>query len=81
MFPMRPTTPYEKNSVPNIWRRIKKLETSDEEYRQLLHALLSHQDMKSHIQGLEGPDLQEFVELLDNVGRQISNFLSLTSPG
>ena len=63
------TTPYEENSVPNIWRRIGRLDLSNEEYRPLLHTFLSHQDLKSHIQGLQGPGLQGFVELLDNVGR------------
>ena len=52
----------------NIQRQLRGLSASDNGYRALLLKLLSHRDLKSHIHALQGNDLEEFVELLDNVG-------------
>ena len=56
------------SSVLDTQRQLENLDPSNAQYQPLLHELLSHQDLKPHIQGLHGPDLEEFVELLDRVG-------------
>ncbi|KAF9789477.1 kinase-like domain-containing protein [Thelephora terrestris] len=50
----------------DIQRRLGGLSPSDDEYRGHLLGLLNHRDLKPHIHGLQGNDLKEFVELLDN---------------
>ena len=56
-------------SVLDTQRQLENLsDPSDTQYRPLLHELLSHQDLKPYIQGLHGPGLEEFIELLDRVG-------------
>ena len=55
--------------VPDIRRRLEELDPSNEEYRPLLYALLSHRDLEPHINSLLGDDLRGFVELLDKVGK------------
>ena len=57
-----------QTSVWDIQRQVMNLDPSKEEYRQLLYALLTHQELKPHIRGLQGSDLQALVEFLDNVG-------------
>ena len=53
--------------VSDIQQRLKNLNPSHEEYRPLLYALLSHQDLKPYIGSLRRVDLQQFIELLDEV--------------
>lgn len=55
--------------VSDIQQRLGNLDSSDEEYRPLLYAFLSHPDLKPHINSLPKDDLQGFVELLDKVGK------------
>ena len=55
-------------SVSETQKQLEKLDPSDDKYRLLLRELLSHQDLKPHIHGLDGPGLEGFVELLDKVG-------------
>ncbi|KAF9643941.1 hypothetical protein BDM02DRAFT_1271139 [Thelephora ganbajun] len=52
-------------SISNTQRRLERLDSFDEEYRQPLHAFLSHPNLKSHVEGLQGVTLGGFVELLD----------------
>jgi len=52
-------------TVSDVQKRLEGLGPSDDKYRPLLHELLSHQDLKLHIHGLDGPGLEELVELLD----------------
>ena len=54
-------------SVSDIQRRLGGPNASDETYRRLLQELLTHQDLKPYIHGLQETDLQGFVELLDEV--------------
>ena len=54
-------------SASDIQQWLEKLNPTDSNYQPLLLGLLSHQGLKSHIQGLQGSDLGRFVELLDNV--------------
>jgi len=54
-------------------RRLEKLDPSDEKYRPLLRVFLSCRDLKSHVLGLQGPDLQVFIELLDEVSQAGNN--------
>ena len=55
--------------VLDILQRLEDLDPSNEEYRPLLYALLSHRDLEPHINSLLGDDLRGFVELLDKVGK------------
>ncbi|KAF9789473.1 kinase-like domain-containing protein [Thelephora terrestris] len=60
-----PVTPLVPNLVPYIQQRLQHLKPSNEEYRPLLYALLSHKELRSHIDSLRKDDIQGFVELLD----------------
>ena len=53
--------------VSDTKHRLEKLDPSSDEYRRLLSVLLTHPDLRSHIQGLHGSVLEGFVELLDQV--------------
>ena len=69
--------------VSDIQQRLENLDPLNEEYRQILHALLSHSDLKPYINGLRTDDLQRFIELLDKVGKAGIHSVSpqvLTSP-
>ena len=55
--------------ISDIRKQLEKLAPSDDKYRPLLREFLSHNGLKPYIQGLYGPDLVGFVELLDNVGK------------
>lgn len=55
------------SSIQDLQSQLDGLSPSDETYRQLLQELLTHQGLKSYIQGLQGTDLQEFIEFLDRV--------------
>ena len=55
--------------VSDIRRRLENLDPSNEEYRPLVYALLSHRDLEPHTNSLLGDGLQGFVKLLDKVGR------------
>ena len=48
-------------------QRLEELNPTDADYRPSLLGLLNHKDLKSYIQGLEQPDLERVVELLDGV--------------
>ena len=50
-------------------QRLVNFDPSNEEYRSLLYALLSHQGLKQHIANLGKGDLQGFVGLLDEVSK------------
>ena len=65
--PVTPDVPC--NLVSDIQRRLENLEPSKKEFRPLLYALLSHKDLRSHIDSLRKDDIQGFVELLDEVGK------------
>ena len=54
--------------VWDIQQQVMDLDPSKEEYRQLLHALLTHPDLEQHAQDPQESDLRALVELLDNVG-------------
>ena len=62
-----PVTPGMSAPVSTIQKRLEKLEPSDSKYPPLLRRLLDHQDLKSHVQNLNGSGLEGFVELLDQV--------------
>jgi hypothetical protein len=64
-----PVTADVPSPISDIRQRLENLEPSNEEYRPLLYALLSHRDLKPYIGGLQNSDLQRFVELLDEVGK------------
>ena len=64
-----PVTANVPTLVSDIRRRLENLNPSNEEYRPLLYALLSHRDLDPHIDSLLGDDLRGFVELLDMVGK------------
>jgi len=53
--------------VSDIRQRLEKLDPTDANFQRLLLRLLSHQGLKPYIQGLQEPDLNGFVELLDKV--------------
>ncbi|KAF9789475.1 kinase-like domain-containing protein [Thelephora terrestris] len=61
--PVTPDVPC--NLVSDIQRRLENLEPSKKEFRPLLYALLSHKDLRSHIDSLRKDDIKGFVELLD----------------
>lgn len=56
-------------SVSDTQKQLEILDPSDDKYRSLLHELLSNRDLKPYVQGLHGPDLEGFIELLDRVGK------------
>ena len=60
-------------SVSAIQEQIEKLDPSDIECRPLLRELLDHKDLKSHVQRLDGSELEALVELLDKVGKADTN--------
>ena len=64
-----PFTADVQTQVPDIRQRLESLDASNEEYRPLLYALLSHRDLGPHINSLQKDDLEEFVKLLDEVGK------------
>ena len=68
-----PVTVGTQTPVSDIQRRLKNLDPSNEEYRPLLYALLSHQDLRPYISSLREDGLQRFVELLDEVNRTNTN--------
>ena len=53
--------------VSDIQRELGGLDPASPNFQQLLLQLLSHQDLKPYVQGLQEPELKEFVELLDKV--------------
>ena len=53
--------------VSDIRQRLENLDPSNEEYRPLIYALLTHRDLEPHINSLRKGDLQGFVELLNKV--------------
>jgi len=59
--------------VSDIQQEFEKLDPSDANYRSLLSKLLNHPDLKPHIQSLQEPGLEGFVELLDTVSRAEGN--------
>ena len=59
------------NYLSEIGRRIDRFNPSDDEYRRLLLELLSHQDLRSHVNDLQEPELRGFIELLDNVSNAV----------
>lgn len=54
-------------SVSDIQQRLDGLSPSDQNYRRLLSALLTHEDLRPYIYSLERSGLRGFVELLDGV--------------
>ena len=71
-----PVTADVSTQISDIRQRLEGLEPSNEEYRPLLYALLSHRDLNPYIGGLQNGDLQRFVELLDEVGKAAICFTS-----
>ena len=71
-----PVTADVPSPISDIRQRLENLEPSDEEYRPLLYALLSHRDLNPYICGLQNGDLQRFVEFLDEVGKADIYFTS-----
>lgn len=55
--------------VADIRQLLKNRDPSNKEHRPLLYVLLTHRDLKSCIDSFGKDDLQEFVELLDEVGK------------
>ena len=64
-----PVIAHSSNFVLGIQRRLENLDPSHEEYRPLLFTLLSHPELKPHVNGLQGHNLERFVGLLDKVGK------------
>ena len=67
-------------SVSDTQQRFEELSPSDDGYQQHLYELLNHPDLRSHVQGLHGPDLERFVELLDKVSKADIDTTALTRP-
>ena len=55
--------------VSDVQQRLTNLDPSDGRYQPLLRELLSHQELKTHVQGLDESGLRGFVELLDKVSK------------
>ena len=55
-------------SVFAIYKRLEKLDPSDDNYRPLLRELLNHRGLKLHVRALRRSGLEEFIEVLDKVG-------------
>ena len=53
--------------VSDIQRGLERLDPASTNFRQQLLQLLSHQDLRLHVQDLSEQDLKGFVELLDKV--------------
>ena len=66
---MSPATGYVPIPISDIQQRLEDLDSSNEEYRPYLYALLHHQDLDQYVSNIQGPNLRRFVELLDKVGR------------
>ena len=75
-----PITADVQTLVSDIQQRLENIDSSNEEYRPLLYALLSHRNLGPHIDSLRKEDLQEFVDLLDKVGKIDTNPTVLMSP-
>ena len=56
-------------SVSDIQQRLEKLDLSDDSYLPLLRELLSHQGLRPHIQGLDEPGVEGFIESLDKASK------------
>ena len=56
-------------SVFAIYKRLEKLDPSDDNYRPLLRELLNHRGLKLHVRALRGSGLEEFIEVLDKVSK------------
>ena len=56
--------------IPDVQRQLDGLDPSSDEYQRLLLELLSRQDLKQYIYSLQGPDLQAFLKLLDDVSNR-----------
>jgi len=65
---MSPRLPL-RASVSSIQEQLEKLDPSNDKYRPLLYELLSHQDLRNHVQGLQRSGLEGLIELLDNVSK------------
>ena len=55
--------------ITDIRQRLEDLDSSNEEYRPFLYALLHHQDLEQYVSNIQGSNLRTFVDLLDKVGR------------
>ena len=64
-----PVTADVPTQISDIRQRLEGLEPSNEEYRPLLYAFLSHRNLKPYIDRPQNDDSQRFVELLDEVGK------------
>jgi hypothetical protein len=62
-------TPLCMSLITDIYRQLGGPSPPADTFRPLLFELLSHPDLELHIRGLQGSDLQEFVDLLDKVGK------------
>lgn len=69
----QPEVPVESVPTPasifDIRQRLDIFNPSDDEYQPLLQEFISHRDLESHVHGLQEPDLQRLVDLLDNVSK------------
>lgn len=59
--------------VSDAQQRLANLDPSDGHYQTLLRELLSHRELKTHVQGLDESGLEGFVELLDKVSKAGAN--------
>ena len=57
-----------QTQVSDIQQQIMNIDSSKDEYRQLLFAFLTHPNLKQYTQDLQKSGLKALVELLDNVG-------------
>ena len=62
-----PVTSDISTPVSGIQRRLEVLDPTDADYLRLLPKFLNHQDLRTHVQGLQEPGLKGFVDLLDKV--------------
>ena len=55
--------------VSDTQQRLENIDPLNKEYRPLLHALLSHQNLEAYTNSLRREDLQRFIELLDKASK------------
>ena len=56
-------------SISRLQKLLEELNPSDDDYRPSLRELLTHQDLRSYVQGLYGSSLEGFIDLLEKVGK------------
>ena len=53
--------------VSDIQQQLEKLSPFDDNHLPVLHELLSHQDLRLHVQDLDESGLERLIEVLDMV--------------